>query len=203
MVSSPNLCGLQVSALELDPSRLDLGRLRQGHRQDAALDLGDGLVGLDRHRQRPAPRELPAPALLAVDAVALGGLDLPLGAQRDAVAGDLQVDVGRLHAGQIDRQQEVRFAILEADGRVASELADVVVGHQLPADGPIEDAVQLATEQVQLAERAIDIQPVHLVLPRAESRADRHLAAPPGRDFALAGRRITEPGTVKRKVCKT
>src|SRR5207253_6828940 len=148
-----DLAGPRGLDLHLDLPRLGLRPLRQHEPQHAVPALGRDVLGVHRAGQREAAAEGAVGALDPVVAFALLGLlQLALAANRQLVRLDLDVDILRVHLGQLHLQRD-RIGVLEDVDRGrprGGETALLARGVRLA-----EGLEQLVLQPEQVAERVV------------------------------------------------
>ena len=130
-----------------------LGLLRDMHAQHAVLEIGLDLLRVGPIRQLHAPQVAAATAFHHVVVLLLAlRIALRLGRDGEHVVVDLQIDVGRLHAGQVgfDAKLVVLLVHVQPRHRDALRAAGEARRQSDAAKGVVEETVHLA---VQVEER--------------------------------------------------
>src|SRR3954464_11403075 len=141
-------------ATDGDLARLALLGLRDPDLEHAAVEPGGHRLGVDPLRQRQRAREAAEGALHAVEAlVAVLVLGLALARDGERAVLELDVDVVLAHAGEIGAEDEVVAGLDEVHGR-HPPAQDVPPGAvRRCVEHGVEEAVHLALQRVDLAER--------------------------------------------------
>jgi len=125
--------------LDLDLARLGGLFLREGHGQDAVLELGAHIVGIEALGYGEAAGKSAVAAFDAMEAFVLLFLfELSVTGDGEGLVFDVDVDVGGVDFGEVGFEDEFVLGLIDIDGRGPGALGSGFIGKTV--EGVLEDA---------------------------------------------------------------